>query len=97
MPVWPPFRVTNSSLIDFNFPGSYASFHVLQIKIEGSFCSVLGGLLTVAGFYLVVWGQGLERRRKRGVLAQILEPQHDVYKVDIRRLSQDLKEPLLSK
>lgn len=51
--------------------------------------------MTVAGFYLVVWGQGLERRRKRNILVQILEPGHDVYKVDIRRLSQDLKEPLL--
>jgi hypothetical protein len=56
---------------------------------------VLGGLLTVAGFYLVVWGQGLERRRKRNILAHILEPDQDVYKVDVRRLAQDLKEPLL--
>lgn len=74
-----------------------AVLSVLLLKDTLFMGIVLGGLLTVAGFYLVVWGQGLERRRKRGVLAQILEPQHDVYKVDIRRLSQDLKEPLLSK
>ncbi|XP_024386245.1 WAT1-related protein At3g18200 [Physcomitrium patens] len=57
---------------------------------------VLGGLLTVAGFYLVVWGQGLERRRKRSLLAQLLEPEHDIYKVGIRKLSLDLKERLIA-
>ncbi|KAG0553422.1 hypothetical protein M758_12G011100 [Ceratodon purpureus] len=72
-----------------------AVLSVLLLKDTLYMGIVLGGLLTVAGFYLVVWGQGLERRRKRTILAQILEPHQDVYKVDIRRLSQDLKEPLL--
>lgn len=68
----------------------------LTLVVIGWFiCRVLGGLLTVAGFYLVVYGQGLERRRKRILFGRVLEPHHDVHKIDIRQMSLDLKEHLL--
>lgn len=53
-------------------------------------CSVVGGLLTVAGFYLVVYGQGVERKRKSKKLA--IEAQKDLEKLSFE---DDLKQPLL--
>ncbi|KAG0584772.1 hypothetical protein KC19_3G233100 [Ceratodon purpureus] len=72
-----------------------AVLSVLLLKDTLYMGIVLGGALTVAGFYLVVYGQGLERRRKRNLFARVLEPHHDVYKIDIRQMSVDLKEHLL--
>jgi len=52
---------------------------------------VVGGLLTVAGFYLVVYGQGVERKRKSKKLA--IEAQKDIEKLNFE---DDLKQPLLA-
>jgi hypothetical protein len=58
---------------------------------------LLGAISIVGGFYLVIYGQRIERRRKRAALeAAMMEP--SLVKVDIGADEKliDLKHPLLS-
>lgn len=58
---------------------------------------LLGAISIVGGFYLVIYGQRIERRRKRAALeAAMMEP--SLVKVDIGTDEKliDLKHPLLS-
>lgn len=61
------------------------------------FFRLLGAISIVGGFYLVIYGQRIERRRKRAALeAAMMEP--SLVKVDIgtdEKLT-DIKRPLLS-
>lgn len=57
--------------------------------MERDVCSCLGGMLTVAGFYMVVYGQGIERRRKQAAL------EVETHGRLVVAIESNLKQPLL--
>lgn len=68
-----------------------------DVEVDENVSRLLGAVSIVGGFYLVIYGQRIERRRKRAALeAAMVEP--SLVKVDIGTDEKlvDLKHPLLS-